>query len=73
MTLFDSLTALGVYQLLGGKLLLTLARTITPGSDSHGTQDFILLSDGSGTLQNPSPCHLHEPEKVFGMGGKTEK
>jgi hypothetical protein len=31
-------------------LLLALASTVTLGSESHGTHDHILLSDGSGSL-----------------------
>jgi hypothetical protein len=38
----DSLTA---------KLLLALSNKVVLGSESHGTHDHILLSDGSGSLQ----------------------
>jgi hypothetical protein len=37
---------------LAGKLLLVLASTVIFGSGSDGTHDFILLSDGSESLQN---------------------
>jgi hypothetical protein len=37
---------------LSGKLLLALASTVILGSKFHGTHDQILLSDGSGSLQN---------------------
>jgi hypothetical protein len=33
------------------KLLLAIASTGIHGSESHGTHDHILLSDGSGSLQ----------------------
>jgi uncharacterized membrane protein YkvI len=36
---------------LTAKLLLALASTVILGSESHGTHDLILLSDGSGSLQ----------------------
>jgi hypothetical protein len=38
-----------------GKLLLALASTVILGSESRGPHDHILLSDGSGSLQNLSP------------------
>jgi hypothetical protein len=34
------------------KLLLALASTVIPGSESRGTQDHILFPDGSGSLQH---------------------
>jgi hypothetical protein len=37
---------------LAGKLLLVLASTVILGYESRGTHDLILLSDGSGILQN---------------------
>jgi hypothetical protein len=36
------------------KLLLALASTLIRGSESHGTHDHVLLSDGSGSLQTPN-------------------
>jgi hypothetical protein len=33
------------------KLLLALSSTVIPGSESHGTHDHVLVSDGSGSLQ----------------------
>jgi hypothetical protein len=39
------------------KLLLTLASTVILGSESHGTLDHILLSEGSGSL--PNQIFLH--------------
>jgi hypothetical protein len=40
---------------LTAKLLLALASTVTLGSESHGTHDHVLLSDGSGSLQTTLP------------------
>jgi hypothetical protein len=37
------------------KFLLALASTMIFGSKSHGTHGHILLSDGSGNLQNSPP------------------
>jgi hypothetical protein len=45
-------------QRLTAKLLLALASTAIIGFESHGTHDHILLSDGSGSLQTTSLCHL---------------
>lgn len=36
---------------LSGKLALALAITLILDSESHGTSDHILLSDGSGSLK----------------------
>jgi hypothetical protein len=46
-----------IVTLLTGKLLLVLASTVILGSESHGTQDYILLSDGSGSLQTIDPLN----------------
>jgi hypothetical protein len=59
MTILYCLITPGVVQLfptlvLTAKLLLALASTVILGSESHGTHDYILLSDGSGSLQNNS-------------------
>jgi hypothetical protein len=39
---------------LNTNLLLVLASRVILGSESHGTHDHILLSDGSGRFQKPS-------------------
>jgi hypothetical protein len=44
-------TILKLIALLTAKLLLVLASTTILGSESHGTHDYISLSDGAGTLQ----------------------
>jgi hypothetical protein len=36
---------------LPAKVLLALVSTMVLGSESHGTQDHILLFDGAGSLQ----------------------
>jgi hypothetical protein len=38
---------------MAAELLLALVSTVIIGFESDGTQDHVLLSDGSGSLQNP--------------------
>jgi hypothetical protein len=46
---------------LTAKLLLTLASTVILGFELHGTLGYILLSDGSGSLQTASVFpHIHK-------------
>jgi hypothetical protein len=45
------LAAIGGYSVQSSKLLVALASTVILGSESHGTHDHILLSDGSGSLK----------------------
>jgi hypothetical protein len=49
------------YPCLPANFLLVLASTVILGSESHGTHDHILLSDGSGSLLNTLsyPCSSH--------------
>jgi hypothetical protein len=56
MTLFYNLTALGAYMTfpLTNRLTakLSLTSTVILGSESHGTDVHVLLSDGPGSLQD---------------------
>lgn len=53
LAIISQLTAL-----LTAKLLLTVAHTLILDSESHRTQDHILLFEGSESLQNSSPLSL---------------
>jgi hypothetical protein len=50
---------------LTAKLLLAFASIVILASESHGTHDLILLSDGSGNLQTDSPCPLTAAAKLL--------